>query len=223
MYGRYCTDLDECTELENPCPPFSTCFNWYGGHSCNCIDGYEKTPSGFCEVVNTCKSKVTDKQCRFDCTGPYECICPFGYNSIHHRCTDINECFHNSDNCEPVQTCLNLYGSFKCVDDPVCPAGFSLVPSYRDFVNFFKAGSRRGRSSRRTRSVYTHICTKDAVKREKVLQGEYRKVEILFSAWVLFAFFSVRSSFAWIFDNFDFPVPILPTTTTKTTARSILF
>jgi len=35
-----CTEVDECVELDEPCPPHSTCKNTIGSFDCTCESGY---------------------------------------------------------------------------------------------------------------------------------------------------------------------------------------
>eukprot|EP00961_Rhodomonas_salina_P201748 2721481-Rhodomonas_salina.1 len=56
-----------------------------------------------------------------DTPGSFACNCRRGYIGDGRRCTELDECAREVDNCHPRATCTNTVGSFTCA----CPAGFS--------------------------------------------------------------------------------------------------
>ena len=92
--GIYCTDVDECsitaalpTASPHNCPPNAACTNTESSYTCSCVDGF-----------------------RFMDAGPEASLYYNGQN-----CTDIDECFENSDACHQLwATCTNTIGSYSC-------------------------------------------------------------------------------------------------------------
>ncbi|CAG2111819.1 unnamed protein product [Medioppia subpectinata] len=106
--GRDCIDVDECDEKTHTCDvKTEECVNNVGGFECRKNERHESR----------------------DTSHP----CPDGYkwNNRHKRCSDIDECFVNSDNCNRLtHLCKNQLGSFQCILlGDTCPPGFKRGPN----------------------------------------------------------------------------------------------
>ncbi|XP_049881665.1 fibulin-1-like isoform X2 [Pectinophora gossypiella] len=56
--GNICEDIDECREGTHLCDQFQKCVNTYGGHECQCKNGFELDSSGSCVDVDECLLKL---------------------------------------------------------------------------------------------------------------------------------------------------------------------
>ncbi|KAH9412457.1 Complement Clr-like EGF-like [Dermatophagoides pteronyssinus] len=140
--GKHCTDVDECLEQTNLCE--QKCLNTFGSYKCQCNRGYRPVGPHRCEDIDECHEGdfINDiafsrfrhddndghpKLCQGGCensAGSYRCTCPNGYNLVHnHHCIDINECQEFGYCRGSNQSCVNIGGSFRCVDDR-CPPGY---------------------------------------------------------------------------------------------------
>nr|XP_016854065.1 PREDICTED: fibulin-7 isoform X2 [Anolis carolinensis] len=86
---------------------------------------------GICQDVDECalfQSRRHSRICLHECVnlpGSYRCTCPKGYRfqAEQNSCHDVDECADNQHNCSPGQTCVNVFGGFRCVR-PECPKTF---------------------------------------------------------------------------------------------------
>ncbi|XP_032883556.1 fibulin-5 isoform X1 [Amblyraja radiata] len=119
--GRSCQDVDECSG-ENPCG--QQCINTYGSFLCRCDTGYELNSEGMgCSDINECS--FSEFLCQHQCVnepGDYYCICPEGYTmySDNRSCQDIDECEMGNNTCTEEQICINIPGTYKCLDPVQC-------------------------------------------------------------------------------------------------------
>ncbi|KRZ95167.1 Latent-transforming growth factor beta-binding protein 2 [Trichinella sp. T8] len=123
--GYNCTDINEC-ELPSKqplCPENSVCHNIPGSYFCDCATGYKSKNGlgGMCEDIDECEDKTHNctslEQC-INTDGSFRCEsrpCEIGFEKINGVCHDINEC-KTSNACSPDQSCINLIGSYKCID-----------------------------------------------------------------------------------------------------------
>ncbi|XP_042293510.1 fibulin-7-like [Sceloporus undulatus] len=102
--------------------------NLLGSRQCSCDSGFQMRAGGICHDVDEChvfQSSRHTRICLHECVnlpGSYQCICPEGYQfqSDQNTCNDIDECADNQNNCSRGQTCVNIFGGFRCVR-PECP------------------------------------------------------------------------------------------------------
>ncbi|KAM8920845.1 fibulin-5 [Pelodytes ibericus] len=119
--ARSCQDIDECV-TENAC--VQSCLNTYGSYLCRCDAGYELEEDGIsCSDMDECS--VSEFLCQHDCVnqpGSYYCSCPDGYVLLDdsRSCQDIDECDTRNNTCTEQQTCLNIPGTYKCLDPVRC-------------------------------------------------------------------------------------------------------
>ncbi|KRX68617.1 Latent-transforming growth factor beta-binding protein 2 [Trichinella sp. T9] len=123
--GYNCTDINEC-ELPSKqplCTENSVCHNIPGSYFCDCATGYKSKNGlgGMCEDIDECEDKTHNctslEQC-INTDGSFRCEsrpCEIGFEKINGVCHDINEC-KTSNACSPDQSCINLIGSYKCID-----------------------------------------------------------------------------------------------------------
>ncbi|KAI2808188.1 Calcium ion binding [Blomia tropicalis] len=139
--GKHCLDVDECQEGTNLCE--QRCLNTFGSYKCACNRGYRLVDAHRCEDIDEChEGDIINsisfsrfrhdedghpKLCQGSCentAGSYRCNCPHGYNLVHnHHCVDIDECREHGYCSGANQTCVNIGGSFRCVDAR-CPPGY---------------------------------------------------------------------------------------------------
>ncbi|KAH9491307.1 Complement Clr-like EGF-like [Dermatophagoides farinae] len=140
--GKHCVDVDECLEQTNLCE--QKCINTFGSYKCTCNRGYRAVGPHRCEDIDECHEGdfINDiafsrfrhddhdghpKLCQGGCensAGSYRCTCPNGYNLVHnHHCLDIDECREFGYCRGSNQSCVNIGGSFRCIDDR-CPPGY---------------------------------------------------------------------------------------------------
>uniref|UniRef100_A0A8C4QY15 Uncharacterized protein n=1 Tax=Eptatretus burgeri TaxID=7764 RepID=A0A8C4QY15_EPTBU len=99
------------------------CTNTAGSYSCQCKQGYKRSPFGVCIDRQECLEKpniCSPGRCK-DIEGGYLCICPKGYKPTPDKtmCIDDDECERNP--CGN-GTCRNIVGSFNCL----CYPGFEV-------------------------------------------------------------------------------------------------
>ncbi|KAK2825645.1 hypothetical protein Q7C36_019572 [Tachysurus vachellii] len=60
--------------------------------------------------------------------GRDHCFCSPGFSLMPdgHSCEDIDECFLHTHSCQLHERCENTVGSFRCVQQIVCPSGYQL-------------------------------------------------------------------------------------------------
>ncbi|KAM9294638.1 fibulin-5 [Gastrophryne carolinensis] len=130
--GRSCQDIDECA-TENPC--IQNCVNTYGSYLCRCEPGYELEEDGVnCNDMDECS--VSEFLCMHNCVnepGSYYCSCPSGYALLSdgRTCNDIDECDTRNNTCTSQQTCLNIAGTYKCLDPDRCEEPYIQISDNR--------------------------------------------------------------------------------------------
>ncbi|XP_018592799.1 EGF-containing fibulin-like extracellular matrix protein 2a [Scleropages formosus] len=129
--NRSCVDVNEC-DMGAPCQ--QRCYNTYGTFHCRCDQGYELGPDGFaCNDIDECS--YSSYLCQYKCVnqpGKFSCACPEGYQQLGTRlCQDVNECETGSHQCAEGQTCVNLYGGYKCADTNRCQDPYVRVSDNR--------------------------------------------------------------------------------------------
>ncbi|CAG2100466.1 unnamed protein product [Medioppia subpectinata] len=137
---KNCLDVDECSEHTHLCQ--QKCVNTFGSYKCLCNRGYRLVDTHRCEDIDEChegdfintvaysrfKSDTGRPQlCQGHCEntlGSYHCTCPHGYKlQYDHHCVDVNECQEHGYCRGHNQTCVNLGGSFRCIQTE-CPHGY---------------------------------------------------------------------------------------------------
>ncbi|XP_033229535.1 fibrillin-1-like [Belonocnema kinseyi] len=131
--GSGCEDVDECFEEDYDCS--HTCVNLYGSYKCTCPSGfYLEADRVTCSALDHCKDESCSKKCVFTNNNTCECpsghelgddglicreICSPGYKlkSDNLTCEDIDECSLGLENCNQ---CVNIPGSYSCIDDHLC-------------------------------------------------------------------------------------------------------
>lgn len=95
------------------------CVMGESGFSCRCWHGFELAKNQRnCLDIDECQSQVCEDHFCVNTPGSYTCKCKDGYELIHGKCRDVNECKRST--CE--QNCLNNNGSYSCY----CNEGFVL-------------------------------------------------------------------------------------------------
>eukprot|EP00161_Ancyromonas_sigmoides_P023931 TRINITY_DN75_c0_g1_i4.p2 TRINITY_DN75_c0_g1~~TRINITY_DN75_c0_g1_i4.p2 ORF type:complete len:4802 (-),score=2623.75 TRINITY_DN75_c0_g1_i4:194-14599(-) len=121
--GRTCVDVDECLPTGvNTCSARETCYNFVGGHGCNCNAGYKRVgdPKDHrCDDVDECTDGTHDCHVPYGvCTntvGSYSCACTTpGFSGNGTHCTSDDECADGSHNCPVNSQCENKVGTFAC-------------------------------------------------------------------------------------------------------------
>lgn len=115
--NRSCVDVNEC-EMGAPCE--QRCYNTYGTFLCRCEQGYDLGPEGYsCQDIDECS--YSSYLCQYHCAnepGSFSCECPEGYEIMGTRlCQDINECENGAHQCGEGQMCVNVHGSYRCLDN----------------------------------------------------------------------------------------------------------
>ncbi|NXT02957.1 NID2 protein, partial [Jacana jacana] len=125
--GRGCRDVDECTEGQSQCGPFTLCLNVPGSYRCECHSGYRPAESGQacvplapapdpCEEGRNPCAPGERARCLPRAGGQPACECLPGYGGDGIHCSDVDECTENP--CHPAATCHNTPGSFSCQCQP---------------------------------------------------------------------------------------------------------
>ncbi|XP_067327070.1 fibulin-7-like [Anolis sagrei] len=102
-----------------------------GSRQCSCDTGFQMRAGGMCQDVDECQlfqSSRHTRICLHECVnlpGSYQCTCPKGYRfqAEQNTCNDVDECAENQHNCSRGQTCVNVFGGYRCVR-PECPKTF---------------------------------------------------------------------------------------------------
>ncbi|XP_052437637.1 latent-transforming growth factor beta-binding protein 4 isoform X1 [Carassius gibelio] len=121
LKNRACSDIDECRQTPDVCVN-GRCVNNMGSYSCVCRAGF-RLEGNICKDVNECENELQcpGKEC-VNSVGSFKCVsCQPGFEFLHGRCQDIDECRLKPTRCTNGQ-CMNTPGSFRCV----CDLGFNL-------------------------------------------------------------------------------------------------
>ncbi|CAI5781939.1 fibulinfibulin-7-like [Podarcis lilfordi] len=123
-----CKGINECAS--NPCANGGTCVDGIHRYSCLCPSGWSGSTcqAPLYSYIDECKLFQTSRHtriCLHKCVnlpGAYQCTCPHGYQlqGDTNSCNDVDECAENQHNCSQGQTCINVFGGFRCVR-PECP------------------------------------------------------------------------------------------------------
>ncbi|XP_019405376.1 PREDICTED: nidogen-1 [Crocodylus porosus] len=127
--GRFCYDIDECSEQPTVCGSNAVCNNQPGTYRCECVDGYQFSADGrSCvaveHVINHCLAGTHNcdipqrAQCTYVGGSSFICSCLSGFSGDGRACVDVDECQQNR--CHPDAFCYNTPGSFRCQ----CKAGY---------------------------------------------------------------------------------------------------
>ncbi|XP_068753895.1 uncharacterized protein [Montipora capricornis] len=117
-----CTDIDECATGE-PCGDVATCKNTIGSYQCICFtkgfEYHDDEKRKGCFDIDECKSPDMcgpDEKC-INQPATYKCSCKDGFESEDEDkldCTDIDECFAYTYDCDSNAFCENSVGSYVC-------------------------------------------------------------------------------------------------------------
>ncbi|XP_031427088.1 EGF-containing fibulin-like extracellular matrix protein 2 [Clupea harengus] len=129
--NRSCVDVNEC-DMGGPCE--QRCFNTYGTFLCRCDQGYDLAPDGYsCSDIDECS--YSSYLCQFHCVnepGRFSCECPEGYEILGTRlCQDVNECDTATHQCGEGQSCVNIHGGYRCMDNNRCLEPYVQVSENR--------------------------------------------------------------------------------------------
>ena len=139
--GRFCTDIDECSELPDLCRGDLDCTNTPGSYQCGCRHGYETITinssvlvmnSTVCTDIDECTNQdlCPDNSFCLNTPGNFTCECRTGFEG--RLCTDIDECSLGGQ-CHTNSTCSNSDGSYTCSCDVGYHGdGLSCVPGQCD-------------------------------------------------------------------------------------------
>ncbi|XP_019634242.1 PREDICTED: fibulin-1-like isoform X1 [Branchiostoma belcheri] len=113
------------------------CINTAEGHVCRCREGFRlQADDKTCIAVTSatsgsqCENSPCEQRCVPTGTG-VQCSCEVGYQLNRDRvsCDDVNECAHNTDDCQEGQECFNTMGSFTCRRLLGCGTGYEMNPA----------------------------------------------------------------------------------------------
>ncbi|KAF7284743.1 hypothetical protein GWI33_021612 [Rhynchophorus ferrugineus] len=117
--GKTCADIDECHENPRICNG-GKCTNTIGSYICHCIEGLLAGPSGTsCIDIDECKQNPNicgAGECA-NTLGSFQCRCEEGYSVKPKggpQCTDDDECYLGTYNCDENADCINNPGSYQC-------------------------------------------------------------------------------------------------------------
>lgn len=103
-----CIDIDECTAELHNCDTNADCFNYDGGFTCRCKQGYEGNGI-ICTYISGCNGKTCDNNAR--CIESYgensRCVCNPNFTGNGEQCWPItdNTCYTLHD-CSPNANCI---------------------------------------------------------------------------------------------------------------------
>ncbi|KAK3519454.1 hypothetical protein QTP70_029362 [Hemibagrus guttatus] len=149
-------DVDECSVYAGQLCHHQ-CVNTRGSYVCVCFPGFVLQPDGIqClqqgmsaaqEDAGWCTFSFNDKcpsagngHCAHYChlvEGRAHCSCSPGFTlmSDGHSCEDVDECFHSTHSCQLTERCENTVGSFRCLQQIVCPSGYQLRNDFCEDIN----------------------------------------------------------------------------------------
>ncbi|XP_050313522.1 fibrillin-2-like [Anthonomus grandis grandis] len=117
--GKSCSDIDECKENPRICNG-GKCTNTVGSYICHCTEGLLAGPSGTsCLDIDECKQNPNicgAGECH-NTLGSFQCRCEDGYSVKPDggpQCTDDDECYLGTYNCDENADCINNAGSYQC-------------------------------------------------------------------------------------------------------------
>jgi hypothetical protein len=97
--GDGCQDVNECEELDDPCPANAECVDREGDYDCDCRDGFEADGPDRCVDIDECDDDPCDSEayCR-NHQGGFQCVCPSYYQSADsgRTCIDARYRWHLS-------------------------------------------------------------------------------------------------------------------------------
>ena len=112
--GDYCSDINECSSTTS-CPENAKCINTDGSYTCRCNEGFygdgDSCFPGHCQDMYCPKNQ----ECISATTTGCECKEGFQMNNLSF-CEDVNECEQNVNKCDQQAECLNIAGSYICID-----------------------------------------------------------------------------------------------------------
>uniref|UniRef100_A0A1B6CU47 EGF-like domain-containing protein n=3 Tax=Clastoptera arizonana TaxID=38151 RepID=A0A1B6CU47_9HEMI len=132
--GKRCVDINECKE-EMPCS--HDCQNTRGSYQCLCPPNYvlgeDKMTCESWEEANNQDASFgsdddyygPDSDYLESRQSPEEIACKPGFVLESDKCIDEDECERKSHSCSIDQTCINLLGSYNCIDTP-CIGDYEL-------------------------------------------------------------------------------------------------
>eukprot|EP00729_Bicosta_minor_P004848 gene4848-9579_t len=114
--GGECRDVDECNAAyggDDTCDANAICRNLFGGHACECKEGYQG--DGY-TCTSNCVFSIGDCSDDASCSPVAGCTCREGFAGDGSVCEDINECIETYTPCDfdGHATCTNTKGSFEC-------------------------------------------------------------------------------------------------------------
>ncbi|XP_033117071.1 fibrillin-2-like [Anneissia japonica] len=112
-----CTNIDECSNINNLCHDNANCTDTPGSYTCACIEGYRGDGFEACDNIDECSDQPDICHQQATCTdniGSYTCLCKVGFDGNGFICEDINECALDTDECDVNARCNNTVGSFTC-------------------------------------------------------------------------------------------------------------
>uniref|UniRef100_F7A4B8 Adhesion G protein-coupled receptor E1 n=1 Tax=Monodelphis domestica TaxID=13616 RepID=F7A4B8_MONDO len=120
-----CQDVDECSQIPNPCGLNTNCINVIGSYKCSCLPGFS-SPSGNswlrgatgsfqCTDIDECLNATACLQnsACWNTPGSYNCICNGGFTFRNSQCEDVDECLDPTA-CPEHATCTNGLGNYFC-------------------------------------------------------------------------------------------------------------
>uniref|UniRef100_K7FVA0 Adhesion G protein-coupled receptor E1 n=1 Tax=Pelodiscus sinensis TaxID=13735 RepID=K7FVA0_PELSI len=130
-----CPEINECSQVPQPCGPNTYCLNHQRSFSCMCEPGYRSSKGDSwlpgsvaplnCSDIDECSPVPSVCDLHSSCVntvGSYSCQCQPGYSSPGALCSqDIDECSQNSSICGLHSSCVNTLGNYSCQ----CKAGHS--------------------------------------------------------------------------------------------------